>query len=88
MDMTQSTPSHKLMFVQCWMDVVTGHCHYGRRLYSDAAKLIVFVPSSGDWTKILFKGTLALDVGATANRLYEGWAHGRYHHLGSHRINV
>ena len=31
------------MFVQSRMDVVTGHFHYGRQLYSDVAKLFSFV---------------------------------------------
>ena len=47
MDMTQGTPSHKPMFVQYWMDVVTGRCHYGRQLYSDVTELIAFCPDVG-----------------------------------------
>ena len=47
-----------------------------------------FVLSSGNWMKTLFKRTLALDVSSTDRRLYEGWAHGHYHHIGLHRINV
>ena len=43
MDMTQSIRSHKRMFVQSRMDVVTGRFHYGRRLYSDVAKLFAFM---------------------------------------------
>ena len=74
--------------MQCKMDVVTGRFHYSRRLYSDAAKLFVFVPLSGNWIKILFKRMLALDISATDRRLYEGQAHGRYHHIGLHRINI
>ena len=53
-----------------------------------AALCIFFVLLSGNWTKTLFEETLALDVSATDRRLYEGQAHGRYHHIGSHRINV
>ena len=74
------------------MDVGTGRFHYGRRLYYNVAlrygKIVYFVLSSGNWTKTLFKRTLALDVSSTDRRLYEGRAHGRYHHIGSHCINV
>ena len=41
MDMTQSTRSHKRMFMQYRMDVGTGHFHYSRRLYYDVAKLFI-----------------------------------------------
>ena len=47
-----------------------------------------FVWSSGNWMKTLLKKTLALDVSSTDRRLYEGRAHGRYHHIGLHRINI
>ena len=43
MVMTQSIRSHKWTFVQSRMDVVTGRFHYGRRLYSDVAKLFSFI---------------------------------------------
>ena len=43
MDMTQSIRSHKRTFVQSRIDVVTGHFHYGRQLYSDVAKLFSFI---------------------------------------------
>ena len=66
----------------------TGRFPYGRRLYSDVAKLFAFVLSSGNWMKTLFKGTLALDISATDRHLYEGQTHGRYYHIGSHHTNV
>ena len=47
-----------------------------------------FVLLSGNWTKTVFKRTLALDVSSTDRRLYKGRAHGRYHHIGLHCINV
>ena len=74
--------------MQSRMNVGTGRFHYSGRLYSDVVELFAFVLSFGNWTKTLFKGTLALDVSATDRRLYEGRTHRRYHHIGSHCINI